>query len=49
MTIVKYGSTYVRVIGYGSKQVTYVRSGGAPVTVDSERLLPEDIKELIGY
>jgi hypothetical protein len=49
VTIVRNGGAYVRVIAYGGKAVTHVRYGGIPVTVDSERLLPEDIKEEIGY
>ncbi len=49
VTIVRRDGLYVRVIGYGGKPVTYVRSGGIPVTVDSERLLPEEVKQEIGY
>lgn len=49
VTIVRSGGIYVRVIGYGGKPLTHVRSGGIPVTVDSERLLPEDVKQEIGY
>jgi hypothetical protein len=49
VTIVKHDGVFVRVIAYGGKPVTYVRYGGTPVTVDSERLLPEEVKQEIGY
>lgn len=49
VTIVRYGGTYVRVISYGGKPVTFVRSGGTPVCVDDERMLPEEVKEDLGY
>jgi len=49
VTVVRYGGTYVRITSYGGKQVTYVKYGGAPITVDTERELPEEVKEEMGY
>ncbi len=49
VTIVRREGIFVRVIGYGGKPVTFVHHGGIPVVVDSERLLPEEVKQDIGY
>ncbi|HEX9013565.1 MAG TPA: hypothetical protein VF813_08620 [Anaerolineaceae bacterium] len=48
VSIVRYGGTFVRVARYGGKAVTFVQWGGTPITVDNERELPEEIKELLG-
>jgi hypothetical protein len=39
----------VRITSYGGTQVTYVKYGGVPITVDTERELPEEVKEEMGY
>jgi hypothetical protein len=49
VTIVRLGGVYVRVTSYGGKPVTFVKYGGTPISVDSESLLPEDVKEDMGY
>jgi hypothetical protein len=49
VTVVRYGGTYVRITSYGGIQVTYVKYGGNPITVDTERELPEEVKEEMGY
>ncbi len=47
--VVRTGGIYVRVISYGGKPVSYDRYNGTPITVESEALLPDYIKEDIGY
>lgn len=39
----------MRITPSGGKAVTLDKSGGTPISVDDERQLPEDIKELMGY
>jgi hypothetical protein len=38
----------VRITRYGGKQVTHIRYGGTPVTVDNVKNLPEEIKNELG-
>lgn len=47
--IVRHGGTNVRLISYGGKQVTFIRVGGIPVCIDDKQMLPEEVKEEIGY
>jgi hypothetical protein len=38
----------VRVASQGGKLVTVDQHGGISISVDDERLVPEDVKEVIG-
>ncbi len=49
VSLVRYGGTYVRVTGSGGKPVTFVQYGGEPISVDDEKRLPEEIRELLGF
>jgi hypothetical protein len=49
VSVARYGGTYVRITSFGGKQVTFVKFGGVPITVDTERELPEEVKEEMGY
>jgi len=49
VTIARYGGTYVRVSNYEGKPVTFVKYGGTPISVDNEAMLPEDVREELGY
>jgi hypothetical protein len=47
--LVRFSSVYVRVTPSGGRLVTLDKYGGIPISVNDERLLPEEIKEQIGY
>jgi len=37
------------VSNYEGKPVTFVKYGGTPISVDNEAMLPEDVREELGY